>query len=145
VERVGNGVALQACSMSSSVLVAGKLFYFSIISSYRILLAHVAGLVTAPTVAGTTSLQSTRSARLCPRIASFPIAARNLVAIKFWLLMNDCQVQAVRASRAKAPSDWRRSSPTMSPVPCGSGERSSPTLPDVPGKPVPLRRVSRKN
>lgn len=59
--------------------------------------------------------------------------------------MKFCQVHAVRESRAMAKSDCRRSSPTLSPEPWGRGEETSPVFGEEPGKPVPLRRTSRKN
>ncbi|CAK5266379.1 unnamed protein product [Mycena citricolor] len=59
-------------------------------------------------------------------------------------LTKPCQKQAVRGSRARAKSDWRRSSPVSFPLWIGRGDATSPLLLPRPGKPVPLSRTSRK-
>ena len=52
--------------------------------------------------------------------------------------MNDCHSHAVRASRAMLLSENRRNSPPR-------GDWTSPTFEPLPGKSVPLSKVSTKN
>lgn len=55
-----------------------------------------------------------------------------------YALTKDCHSQAVRESRARVWSDWRRISPCR-------GDSTSPWFPPVPGKTVPRSWVSTKN
>ena len=62
-----------------------------------------------------------------PITASFAITLLKAEDIASCWLTKPCHVQAVRESRARAKSDWRRISPTSTPEPKGRGDSSSPT------------------
>lgn len=87
---------------------------------------HVAAFPLAGTGSGTTSEQSTKLDESWPFTASFAMAALNADAILSCWLTNPCHVHAVRGSRARAKSDCRRISPTLLPLPMGSGDSTSP-------------------
>ena len=128
VVSVGNFSVVHVSSRSCGPVVAGK----------------DAGVPTAGCGTGTTAEQLTRSAGLWPRTASFLTAFLKAMAMASCSFTKPCQAQAVRSSRARAKSDWRRSSPTSVPSVVGRGEETSPVLLFRPGKPTPLSRTSRK-
>ena len=128
VARLGKGEA-HACSTSANVFVAGKLYHHQSISGYNEREdAYVAGFPEAGTALGMTAEQSINFSGLLPITANLAMTLLKELDISSCSLMKLCHVQAVRGSRARRKSDWRRNSPGAPGALNGRGDRASPRI-----------------